>query len=261
MCLLRHTYLAYIPNVHSLRRSFFVRRITFVVCRPLVYVCTMRLSSDKILSCPYCIRPLSDHDYRPHLTTDCTMRQPAIIEARLERYVGPSSDDDPIDRYHGFITYDRTYYPMDWTEDFQERNTAFYHVAIASPEVRALQKLVGTTPLHRVERVQNKELVLRYQDFRETNADGREALLFHGSSDGLYNIICNQGFDMGHSKNGAFGYGIYFSSTFGYSKGYAKDSRCMLICRAWITKTTVVSENIHVVHDDFAVYPAYLVHY
>src|SRR3569833_1882460 len=135
----------------------------------------MRLASDKTLSCPYCIRPMSDDEYRLHLTKECTMRQPAILEARLERFVGRSSDDDLIDRYREFITYDRTYYPMDWTEDFQAHNTAFYHIANASSEARALQKLVGPTPLPRDERVQNKELVLRYEEFREAHANGRES--------------------------------------------------------------------------------------
>lgn len=188
------------------------------------------------------------------------MMQPGILGARIRRFVGPVSGD-PIDQYMEFITYDRTFYPAYWIEDFQDCNTAFYSIPIASPDARVLQKLAGATKLHHVESVQNKELFLRYKEFQEANADGREAMLFHGSRDGLYNIICNQGFDLGHSKDGLFGHGLYFSSTIDYSKAFAKGRPSMLVCKVWLTGTSRISDNIHVVHSDFAAYPAYVVHY
>jgi hypothetical protein len=223
----------------------------------------MQLACDKTLSCPYCVRPVSLDAYRLHLD-ECDMQQCGVLATRIQRFSGPFSGD-VIDRYVEFIRYERAYYAMEWTEDFQEHNTAFYSVATGSLEAKSLQKLAGASILQPVERVQNKELYLKYLDFREANADGREMLLFHGSRVELYNIICNQGFDVGHSNHGLFGYGLYFSSTMDYSKafvkGFVKVPPCMLVCKVWLTSTAVISGNIHVVHDDFAAYPAYVVHY
>jgi hypothetical protein len=188
------------------------------------------------------------------------MQQCGVLAARIQRFSGPFSGN-LINRYLDFIMYERDYYPIEWTEDFQEHNTAFYSVAVGSLEAKSLQKLAGATELRHIERVQNKELYLRYGEFREANADGHERLLFHGSRIELYNIMCNQGFDVAHSKNGLFGYGLYFSNTMEYSKSFVKGRLCMLVCKVWLTSTAVISDNIHVVHDDFATYPAYLVHY
>jgi hypothetical protein len=224
-----------------------------------VFGTCMQLASDKTLNCPYCVRPVSLDAYRRHVG-ECDMQQCGVLATRIQKFAGPFSGD-LIDRYLEFIRYERAYYAMEWTEEFQEHNTAFYSVPIGTLEAKSLQKLAGASELRHVERVQNKELYLKYTDFREANADGRETLLFHGSRVELYNVICNQGFDVGHSKNGLFGYGLYFSSTMDYSKSFVKGRPCMLVCKVWLTPTTVISGNIHVVHDDFAAYPAYVVHH
>lgn len=219
----------------------------------------MQLTSDKTLCCPYCVCPLSPDAYRLHLEA-CDMQQSGVLAARIHRLSGPFSGN-LIDRYLEFVLYERDYYPTEWTEEFQERNTSFYSVTIGSLEAKSLQKLACATTLQHIERVQNKELFLKYMDFQMANVDGRECLLFHGSKVELYNIICNQGFDTGHSNHGLFGYGLYFSSTMDYSKGFVRGRPCMLVCKVWLTSTSVVSGNIHVVHNDFAAYPAYVIHY
>jgi hypothetical protein len=202
--------------------------------------------------------PLASDGYRDHLET-CNMKQSQLLEARLE-LCGPFPGD-LVDRYLEFVTYERSYYPSEWTKDFQKENTAFYTVAIGSSEASSLQQLSDSSKLRHIERVQNKELFLRFMEYRQSNKDGREALLFHGMRERLYNIICNQGFDLGHSKPGLYGYGLYFSSTMDYSKAFVKGRPCLLVCKVWVTDTAVVSGNIYVVHNDFAAYPAYLVHY
>lgn len=188
------------------------------------------------------------------------MQQSGVLAARIHRFSGPFSGN-LIERYLEFVLYERDYYPTEWTEEFQERNTAFYSVTIGSLEAKSLQKLARATRLQHIERVQNKELFLKYMDFQKANVDGRECLLFHGSKVELYNIICNQGFDTGHSNHGLLGYGLYFSGMMDYIKGFVRGCPCMLVCKVWLTSTSVVSGNIHVVHDDFAAYPAYVIYY
>lgn len=222
------------------------------------------LASDKTLNCPHCIRPLCEAQYGAHVA-ECGGLD--LLVERMERhgYARAGAVEDPVAEYLDFVRHDRAFFPPRWCDDLQEHNTAFYLVDPASAEARALQAL-ASKPLRRVERVQNKELFLAHAEYRAKNPDGKEAMLFHGSRAGAYNLICNQGLDGGHSRDGTYGKGIYLSSCMTYSTGYSRRADgtpgdAMLVCRTWLTPGAIVRGNIHVVHDDFAALPEYLVYY
>ena len=222
----------------------------------------MQTVNDKRLNCPGCIRPLSRHEFDAHVLS-CAFDK-VVLKKRLESGgVKPSGPMGVLlETYLEYITFDRSFFDHTWAEDHQEHNTAFHVVPLESHEANEIKRLVaGDASLHRIERVQNKELFLRYREHKESRP-GREVRLFHGAPQHVYNLICNEGFDAGHSKSGLHGYGIYLSSTMAYSMCYTGVGGCsLLLCKAWITQSAVVSDNIHVVHDDFAVYPDHVLYY
>lgn len=228
----------------------------------------MQLITDKTLNCPGCIIPISEQQYAEHIKT-CAHDVMDIMQNRLQKFSNLRIRDADatllIEEYLQFVLHDKTYYPSYWSDDYQLENTAFYEVHLKCKEAKEIASLVNeVVQVVRIERIQNKELYLRFLEYSVDNP-GRQALLFHGTSDENYNLICNQGFDRGHSNNGLYGFGVYLSSCMKYSLDYAhkteKKHRCMLICRTHITPDTKISQNIHVVHDDFAVYPEYLVYF
>lgn len=226
----------------------------------------MQFVTAKTLNCPYCLHPLADDDYHFHLSK-CS-KDHTLLKERLKTYAGISVNDEAslISEYKQMIQYDDSFFPRYWECDDSHVNTTFHQIMPKSPEAITILKTVDNCKaLKRIERVQNKELFLKYQDYTHQH-DGREQLLFHGSLLNKYNLICNQGFDLGHSKNGLHGYGIYLSSTMSYSIDYARNSSSvcpgqMLLCRTWISDETTIAANIHVVHHDYAVYPAYVLYY
>ncbi|KAI3432550.1 hypothetical protein D9Q98_004099 [Chlorella vulgaris] len=183
----------------------------------------------------------------------------------MRKYGTVISTNDAEEDYLDFSQYNCGFYPTHWSDDRQDTNTAFYNVNLWSSEAKPLLALVADDArIRRIERVQNRELYLRYAESREASR-AREVMLFHGSQESLYNVICNQGFDLGHSHHGLHGYGIYFSSTLVYSMGYAKKGhlagKSVLVCRVLLTDTAVIAGNIHVVHDDFLALPEYVLYW
>lgn len=221
----------------------------------------MQVVSDKTLNCPFCIHPVSDIGYEEHLHS-CRRKDARLIQSRL--HTQETLSYALLEAYKEYVVYCRDFFPPLW-DDHQLTNTEFYAVDINSTEGRRVASLVKhTVNLSRIERVQNKELHMRYTEFKENNT-GNELMLFHGSAENIYNLICNQGFDAGHSNLGAHGFGIYLSSTMSYSLGYSRraggSGTSMLLCHAFLTADCVISDNIHVVHDDFAVYPSYVLYW
>ncbi len=234
----------------------------------------MELLSDKTMNCPFCLTIVSPQDYEKHVL-NCRDVDFELLKNRLHTYCGISmKTNDDLDgrrrllsEYLEFIRHDRSYYPAHWCDYHQTNNTDFYKVSLASREAKdLLANPVCTKSLKRIVRTQNKELYLRFLDFKMDN-QGSDAMLFHGTRDENINLICNQGFDRGHSKNGLHGFGIYLSSTMSYSLAYAVTSdhrnlqgKSLMLCRTHLTTDVTISENIHVVHHDFAVYPEYILY-
>lgn len=197
----------------------------------------------------------------------CNVSDVERLRSRLEKWGDVSiSNNQLFEQYFEFILFNRNFYPPHWTDEHHNCNTTFHVVPFSSGEVRHFQFPRDCT-LTRIERVQNKELYLRCLEYKNEHNTGKEATLFHGSQENNYNIICNQGFDVGHSRQGVWGYGLYFSSCMDYSRVYSRarlggSGHAMLMCRVWLTDDSVVNVgNVHVVHSDFAAYPEYIIYY
>ena len=111
-------------------------------------------------------------------------------------------------------------------------------------------------------RIQNKMLYLKYLNFSEkfdkTESNKfTECVLFHGSPTKNYPNIFSQGFDVGYSKDGAYGYGIYFAEKLETSLTFNKNE--VLICKVLLTETDVSNDYCKVIKEDFRIYPMYLV--
>ena len=233
----------------------------------------MRVVKDvmrKTMACPFCVNPLADDTpaYVDHLiacrgASDVEKR--SVVFRRIRHDCPYASDHELYSEYMGFVQHDASLFPRNWKVVDQRENCRLIPVAKDSEEIRhSLLKRVDSIAVCHVERCQNKELYLRYSDRK---AGAREAWLFHGSKPDIYNLILQSGFDRGCSKNGAYGYGIYLSSTHGYSLKYttpcvdAPIKMRLLLCRVLLRDDTVIEGNIHVVQHDFDVYPEYVVHF
>lgn len=226
----------------------------------------MQFVMNKTLNCPFCLRPLGEDGYHDHVST-CSHDHTELHD-RLKKYAGILVNDyaSLISEYKQMIQYDDSFFPPHWESDDTHVNTTFHVIEATSPEAKSVLDAVdGCRSIKRIERIQNKELYLQYQNYKNQR-QGIERLLFHGSSLNKYNLICNQGFDLGHSNNGLHSYGIYLSSTMSYSVDYVKNTsghtdHQILLCRAWVSHETTIADNIHVFHRDYAVYPAYILYY
>ena len=228
----------------------------------------MQNTSLKTCNCPFCLKPIEStkNEYMMHLSS-CHNSDFELLTQRLEKWcnlsINNNQQDVLLNEYHDFISYDRSFFPATWCDDIQEDNTAFYFIDKTKSEGKRVTAMTQNFEIKRLERIQNKELYLRFCEYQETN-QGKDVSLFHGTRAKNINLICNQGFDRGHSKNGSYGFGIYLSSCLKYSLDYAEKSpsgqRCLLLCQAHLTKEAMMASNIHVIKDDFAVYPQYILY-
>ena len=232
------------------------------------------------MACPFCVNPLTDDTpaYVDHLiacrgTSDIEKR--GVIFGRMQHdcpYLRDAEEHELYSEYMGFVQHDVYMFPSNWNVVDQHENCRLCPVARESDEIRHVLKFVepgsiDSSSVCRVERCQNKELYLRYSDRKAGPPGARETWLFHGSKPDIYNLILQSGFDRGCSNHGSYGYGIYLSSTYGYSLSYTTPciddpgKKRLLLCRVLLRVDTVIAGNIHVVQHDFDVYPEYVVHF
>ena len=123
--------------------------------------------------------------------------------------------------------------PSHWERHGVEEELKVVPVSPHSREFKEIAALFTRTmptdryTIQRLERVQNKILWMRYRDCKERFGrdlpSAGEKHLFHGTRQNDPEVIYSGdvGFDVGHSKVGWWGTGIYFAVNASYSDRYA----------------------------------------
>lgn len=200
------------------------------------------------ICCPYCII-ICD---KQHLEK-CKNRDLNLLCKRMNCHIdGIQIEQD----YLEFIKHEQSLFPFYWTFP-QEINVKFLELTKNHPLIKQnkmLKEAVNYKSLSRVFLIQNKELYLKYNEIKDSL---KEEYYFHGSPN--YENICLQGFDKGFSKNGTYGYGVYVSKNLGTSLTY--NNIAILLCKVKLSKDTIVNDYCSVIHDDFSIYPEFLIKY
>lgn len=110
------------------------------------------------------------------------------------------------------------------------------YLSLSDPEYSKIESAVLETYQNAcitwIEQVENKELLERYNAYKNTFSEPNEKRLFHGTSKENINNILENGFDPSRNRACAYGLGTYFSTRAVYSKdyslmknGYARNTR------------------------------------
>jgi hypothetical protein len=121
-----------------------------------------------------------------------------------------------------------------------------------------------------IDKVVNDNLLERYEKYKKEHPFCNEYNVFHGTRKENIKSISLEGFDIKYNTVSAFGKGTYFADNAGYSKAYMNkgesfsrnikkdnDMCFMFYCKIW--HTGQASPGIHVVKDNDATYPEYIV--
>lgn len=117
-----------------------------------------------------------------------------------------------------------------------------------------------------IDKVVNNKLLERYEKFKNEHPSCMEYNVFHGTSEGNIKSIALEGFDIKYNTVSAYGKGTYFADNASYSKSYMnkgsnskKNSDMCFMFYSKIWHTGPVAPGIHVVKDNDATYPEYII--
>ncbi len=101
-----------------------------------------------------------------------------------------------------------------------------------------------------IDRIQNPELLERYEARRAAMADPNEQQVYHGTKSSSIHSIAKNGFLSNMNKTSAYGLGTYFARDFGYSYNYSDTDSDgisnMFFCKILAGKTVVGTANARV---------------
>ena len=118
----------------------------------------------------------------------------------------------------------------------------------------------------RIERINNPKLL---QEFEKASSGLKPAYFFHGSNNSNYVSIANNGFDIGRSRDGLLGVGIYFAVDAQLSSQFTTGVRehrgeCiynMLYCKVAVAPEDGYECDMRCIRNDRRAYPEYIIYY
>lgn len=104
-----------------------------------------------------------------------------------------------------------------------------------------------------IEKIFNAKLEEKYEKYKSSINPPNEKRLYHGTSERIARIICEDGFDPSYNTASSYGKGVYFSTRAFYSSSYSLKNRqtnqdivYLLVCDVVLGKTCKGLQNTHI---------------
>lgn len=160
------------------------------------------------------------------------------------------------------------------SEQPETHKTGFEVVSKGSATYKHIERRFHC-PIFRIERNNNLDLWRQFVTRRDLAGVIEEKEMFHGSYNDNYMSILMNGFDIGRSKNGLLGVGVYFAESSTYSNSFTQEVELvdaekygaprtlknMLMCRVLTRADTGHGDDILAIRDDRDAYPEYIIYY